>query len=258
MRYHHMLRYGALALGALTSTAAWAEGPKEGEGVIEPKADEQLHKMSDYLDSLKSFRVDTTTVDEKVGTNGQKIQEIKESHVTAKRPNELRVDRRGPAGHVVFRYDGRQFSLDAVDNNVYATAAAPPTLEDAVDVARDKLNIDAPGGDLLVPHSYSSLTDGLMTGRYIGREPFGGGMAHHIAVTKKDGDYQLWIADGSQPVPLRYVITSKDMPGQPQFTAELKDWQPNAPAPAEMFTFTPRPGEKRIAFAPQAQPTKTQ
>lgn len=266
MRYHAKIRCHAIVMGVLMSTAAWAGEPTrqssqaraqpEPEGVIEPQADEQLHRMSDYLDGLKTFRVNTTTIDEKVSTTGQKIQEVKESRVVAQRPNGLRVDRRGPAGHVVFRYDGKQFSIDAIDKNVYATESAPPTMERAIDDARDRLHIDAPAGDLLVPHSYQALTDGLITGRYIGREPFGNGMAHHIAVTKKDVDYQIWIADGPQPVPLRYVITSKDLPSQPQFTAELRDWQPNAAVPADSFAFTPRPGVKRIAFA--AQPQKMQ
>jgi hypothetical protein len=254
-------------MGVLMSTAAWAGEPTqqttraraqpEPEGVIEPQADEQLHRMSDYLDGLRTFGVNTTTVDEKVSTTGQKIQERKESRVLAQRPSGLRVDRRGPVGRVVFRYDGKQFSIDAIDKNVYATEAAPPTMERAIDDARDRLHIDAPAGDLLVPHSYQALTDGLITGRYVGKEPFGDGMAHHIAVTKKDVDYQLWISDGAQPVPLRYVITSKDMPSQPQFTVELHEWQPNAPVPAGSFAFTPRPGEKRITFA-AAQPHKTQ
>jgi hypothetical protein len=261
-------RYHAIAIGALLSSAAWAGEPTrpagqaqaqpEAEGVLEPQADAQLHKMSDYLDGLQSFRVDNTTIDEKVSTTGQKIQEIKESHLAARRPNQLRVDRRGPAGHVVFRYDGKQFSIDAIDKNVYATETAPPTLDAAIDDARDRLHIDAPAGDLLVPDSYHALTDGLVTGRYVGREPLGNGMAHHIAVTKKDVDYQLWIADGAQPVPLRYVITSKDLPGQPQFTAELHNWQPNAAVPADSFAFTPRSGGKRIAFAPQPQTTQHQ
>ena len=257
------MRYREIVLSALVGSVAWADQPPgtaaaprsaQTEGVIEPKADEALHRMSDYVGSLKSFRVDATTIDERVATDGQKVQEVKESHVSARRPNEMRIDRRGPAGHVVFRYDGKQYSLDAPDKKVYATAAAPPTIDAAIDDARDRLQIDAPGGDLMVRDPYAALTDGLVTGRYIGREPIGQQMADHIAVTKKDVDYQLWIAVGDEPVPLRYVITTKDLPGRPQATVELRNWQPNAPISDDSVAFTPSPGSKRVAFAkPQAQ-----
>jgi hypothetical protein len=257
------MRYREIIISALVGSVAWADqapapaaSPRSAnvEGVIEPQADEALHRMSDYLSTLKSFRVDATTIDERVTTEGQKVQELKESHVAARRPNEMRIDRRGPAGHVVFRSDGKQYSLDAPDKKVYATAAAPPTIDAAIDDARDRLQIDAPGGDLMVRDPYAALTDGLITGRYIGREPVGMQMADHIAVTKKDVDYQLWIAAGAEPLPLRYVITTKDVTGRPEATVELRNWQPDAPIAEDSVAFTPPPGSKRVAFArPQSQ-----
>jgi hypothetical protein len=64
----------------------------EKEGVIEPKADAALHRMSNYLSGLNTFRVDTTTVDEtKVSKNGQKIQELAESKIAVRRPGEVRT-----------------------------------------------------------------------------------------------------------------------------------------------------------------------
>ena len=78
----------------------------------------------------------------------------------------------------------------------------------------------------------------------------GGVMAHHLAVTKKDVTYQIWIQDGPQPVPLRYVVTGRDMRSSPQFTIQLSNWQPNAPVPDDSFAFTPPAGAKKVAFAP--------
>jgi hypothetical protein len=218
----------------------------EREGVIDPKADAALHRMSDYLARLKTFRVDSTSIDEKITTEGQKIQEIKESKIAVKRPGELRVDRVGPNGQAVFRDDGKQFSLYKSEKNVYATAPAPGTLDAAIDDARDRLHIDAPGGDLLVSNTYEALVDGVTVGRYIGLEPMGAVKAHHLAMTKGDVDYQIWIQDGPEAVPLRYVITSKGMAGQPQFTIDLRNWQPNAPIAEDTFAFKAPEGAKRV------------
>jgi len=248
------LRWALLTI--LVGTTAWATGAKakqgaaagadEQEGVIDPKADAALRRMSDYLGSLKSFRVETTTVDEMITTDGQKLQAVQESTVTVRRPGELRIERVSPAGHSVFIDDGKQFGLYNKDKNIYATASAPPTLDAAVDDARDRLHIDAPAGELIVPNSYGALTDGLVTGRYIGLEPIDGVMAHHLAVTKENTDWQIWIKDGPDAVPLRFVITSKDMRGQPQFTAMMHNWQPNASVSANAFVFTTPAGAKRV------------
>jgi hypothetical protein len=235
-------------------TAAWA-GPERvatpaptssAEQRIDPKAEAALHRMSDYLAGLKTFRVDTTSVDEKLTTEGQKIQEIRESKIAVKRPDELRIDRVGPNGHAVFCYDGKRFSFYNSEKNVYAVAPAPATLDAAIDEARDRLHIDAPGGDLLVSKPYDALVDGVTTGRYIGLEPLGSGKAHHLAMTKQNVDYQIWIQDGPEAVPVRYVITSKDLPGQPQFTIDLRNWQPSAPMSDDTFGFTTPAGASRV------------
>jgi hypothetical protein len=204
--------------------------------------------MSGYLSGLKSLRVDATSVDEKFTAEGHKVQEIQDSRVALQRPGELRVDRVSPVGHATLIYDGKHFSVYNKDRNVYATAPAPPQLDAAIDDARDRLRLDAPAGDLLVSDPYSSLTEGTIEGRYIGLEPIDGVMAHHIDVTKKDTDWQIWIKDGPEALPLRYVITSKDLPGHPQFTVEMRNWQPNASVPDDSFSFSPPRGAKRVDF----------
>src|SRR3954468_20206799 len=77
-----------------------------------------------------------------------------------------------------------------------------------------------------------------------------GVMAHHLAVTKKDVHYQIWIQDGPQPLPLRYVVAGRNMRGSPQFTIQLSNWQPNAEVTDSSFAFTPPAGARKAAFAP--------
>ncbi len=193
---------GGIGGGAAKSAAA------EKAGMIEPKADAALHRMSDYLSGLNTFRVDTSTVDEtKVNKDGQKIQTLANSKIAIRRPGEMRIDRVSPDGRVVFRDDGKQLSVFNSDKNIYAVAPAPAKLDEAADHARKQLQVDAPGVDLLASDPYGALTEGVTEGRYIGLVPMGGGvMAHQIAVTKKNVSYQIWIQDGPQPVPLRWRV----------------------------------------------------
>jgi len=255
-----------MLVSAFAGSAAYAESKRttetppagsEKEGVIDPKADAALHRMSDYVSELKTFRVDTTTIDEKFTKQGQKIQELSSSMIAVRRPNGLRVDRISPRGHAVLRDDGNLFSLYNLDKNVYAQAPAPATIDEAVDKLRERLQIEAPGADLLMSDPYATLTEGLTTGHYIGLEPIGDVQAHHIAVSKGKVDYQIWIQDGAQPLPLRYVITSKDLPGQPQFTVELRNWQPNAAVPDSLFEFAAPPNAKHVDLK-AAKPRKAE
>jgi hypothetical protein len=256
------LGLGAAVAWAADQPAQGAQGSGQGaqgtsqEGVIDPRADTALRQMSNYVSGLKSFSVETKTVDENVTADGQKVQELKTSKVAVKRPHSLSIDRTGPRGQAMFRYDGKRYSLYGRDKNVFATAPAPATLDKAIDDARDRFNVDAPAGDLLVSNSYAALVDGLKTGRYIGLEPIDGVMAHHIAVTKKDVDYQIWIQDGPQPVPLRYVITDKSMPSNPQFTVELHNWRPDVPMSDTSFAFIAPPGAQKVEFQSLKQPNR--
>ena len=252
-----MRRMTWIAVGVLASAALAAEPQKkESEGVIDPKADAQLKRMSEYLTGLKSFRVDTTAVDEKYTADGQKIQELKQQKITVMRPGKVRIDRKGPNGKAALASNGEQLVLINYDKNVYAKAEAPATLPELVTALRERLQVDAPGGDFLFPQPYEVLIEGLQMGHYIGLEPIGEVMAHHIAVTEKDIDWQIWIQDGAQPVPLRYVITSKDMPSHPQYTLELRNWEPSPKLSKDLFTLTPPAGAKPIERGEMA-PTRT-
>src|SRR4051812_29339870 len=84
------MRLYSILTTVLLGSSAWAAG--ETEGVIDPKADAALKRMSDYVGGLRSFSVDTTTVDENLTTDGQKIQEVQQSKVTVRRPGQLRVE----------------------------------------------------------------------------------------------------------------------------------------------------------------------
>ncbi|MGH8432038.1 MAG: DUF2092 domain-containing protein, partial [Solimonas sp.] len=220
----------------------------ETEGVIEPEADAALRRMSAHLGGLQSFRVAMTTTDEHVTKEGQKIQFVKETEVAVRRPDKMLAERYGPKGHVIFRYDGAKVSVHSPELGVYAIESAPADLKSMIDFAHDRLHIEAPAGDLLMPDTYNELIEGLQVGRYIGRERIDGVLAHHLAISEKEIDWQIWIKDGPDAVPLRFVITTKSMREQPQFTAELRNWRPNVALGDEQFAFTPPANAKRMTF----------
>jgi hypothetical protein len=71
----------------------------------------------------------------------------------------------------------------------------------------------------------------------------------HLAVRTAGGvDFQIWIAQGSEPLPRRIVITYKNEHGQPQFWADLSNWNLAPDVSDAPFTFTGPNAAERIQF----------
>jgi hypothetical protein len=240
----------AISIVALVIPAVAGARPADKDVRIDPRAELQLRRMSDYLSGLKSFRVHAASSEDLVSSEGQKIQRLAEQDVQLKRPNKLRTDRRDPRMDAVFRYDGQSFSVYGKRTGYYATSSAPPELDDFIEHARTQYGIEAPAADLLGDSPYDTLMEDVVVGRYVGLETIGGVTVHHLAFQGKDVDWQIWIQDGVQPLPLRYSITSKHETASPEFNINLSRWEPNAWIPDRVFSFTPPPGSRRIAFMP--------
>jgi len=252
------LRLGLIAIPALVALPAvvhTAETPvaparPQGEKGISPDADGALRRMTDYLAGLQNFSVQSSSADEVVLKTGQKIQLVNDSLVLVKRPDRLRSEQVGSANGMAFWYDGKTMSLYCKATNTYGTAPAPPTLDAMIDAARKQFQIEAPGADLLFSHPYEILTEQVSGGQFIGHETIDGMAATHLAFVGHDVDWQIWILDGPRPLPLRFVITTKTMKEQPEFTVRLSHWEPQATLGDDTFAFQPPPGSKRVDSLP--------
>lgn len=233
----------AVFAAGLIASAALADTPPN----VEPKADELLKRMSTELGSMKSFSVDADQVMEVVTRDGEKLQGIASSTLHVQRPNKLRTERVGPLGGGTLFYDGKTLTVFGKRDKLYATANVPGTLDEAIDFARAKLSIDAPGADLLNSDPYKVLMDDVVSGRYIGIEPIGDRMCHHLAYRGHETDWQIWIEDGPHALPCRFVIVSKQEAGQPEYQVTTSGWKPET-QPPESFTFTPPEGAMKIDF----------
>jgi hypothetical protein len=217
---------------------------------VDPDADRMLSQMTNYLGGLSSFKVESASIDEVVTTTGRKIQVAAESTVSMIRPNKLRSDRVGAENGLDYWYDGKNMTLYCKANNTYSTVPAPPTIDEAIEATRKKYKIEAPGADLLFSHPYDVLTEQVKTGLFIGRETVNGVAANHLAFEGEDVDWQIWIQDGPEPLPLRFVITTKTMKEQPQFEVQLSHWEAQAKIDDATFQFKPPAGAKSVESFP--------
>jgi hypothetical protein len=231
-----LLSAGALPAAALAQPAG-----------IDPQATAILKRSLDYLAGLKAFSVDTTSTIEMVLTSGQKIQFDNAAVASVQRPDKLVARRKGDLVNQAFYYDGKNLSLYNPDQKVYATVAAPNTLEAMIDFARDSLDIIVPAGDLLYRNALELLTADVKSGFVVGKGVVGGVRCDHLAFRNADVDWQIWIQEGAKPLPRKYVITSTQVAGAPQF-AVLASWNTAPKFAASTFLFAPAKGAQRIDF----------
>jgi hypothetical protein len=229
---------GAVLVSALASHAPASAAKKK----VDPAAEQMLRKMADYLGGLRSFTVTIFSVDENKLTSGEKIQHTADAEVSVQRPDRLRSVPLGAAEGLGLWYDGKSMTLACKADHTFSTIPAPATIDLAIDTMRKSFKVDAPGADLLYSRPYEILMEQVTAGRVVGRETIGGLAANHLAFEGDEVDWQIWIADGAQPVPLRFVITTKTVKDRPQFSVQMSNWQPQAILPPTTFSFQPPPG----------------
>jgi hypothetical protein len=216
---------------------------------VEPQALKALTAMTAYLRSIPSFEVNATTTRDIVSDNGQKLQFGGTANYKVRRPDrfvaEVNEDRK--ARTII--YDGRMLTVFAPRNQVYARVPAPPTIRETVAMAEQRYDLHPPLLDLFRWGAGESATNDLVSGFRVGYARIRGQDTDQYAFRQNDGtDFQIWLTRSNNPVPLKVVITSTDIPGAPQFTANL-DWNVNPTFAASTFDFRPPPGSQQIAIA---------
>jgi hypothetical protein len=240
------LRYLLAIFAAAAATLPVTSLAQQDE--IDPDAMQLLRRSTDYLAKMNHFRVDTDATIEAVLPTGQKLQYGQRIAVTVQRPNKMRASRIGEVINQTFYYDGKTLGVDLPDQQYYATADAPPTIEAMLDFARDKLNIIAPGADLIYKDAYERLTQDLTSAFVVGKSVVGGVPCDHIAFRNAEVDWQIWIEDGAKPLPRKFIVTSKRVSESPQFVVLMSKWDASPKLTDATFRIAPPKSSRRIDF----------
>jgi len=236
---------GVLAFSIIVPTQVWAQS-----AAVDPAATQILKRMTDYLDSLKKFSLHTQNTIEDLLESGQRIDTDISAKVVISRPNKLRAERKGELVDQVFYFDGKNLTLYNPSDKVYGKESAPATIEKMLHFASDSLGVIIPGADLIYRNAYPALMKNVTSARVIGKTVIGGVKCDHLAFSRPDVDFQVWVADGNKPLPYKYVVTDKSTPALVSISTVASDWNV-APAVADkIFTFKPPKGTMAIKFMP--------
>lgn len=242
-------KIGARAVAiALFIGAALAQAELSQPDSVAPAARQLLKTATDFLAAQPRFSLDTDSSLDVVLPSGQKIQFDHTVRVAVERPNRWRAERTGELVDQVAYYDGKSLTLYNPDGRYYASIAAPATLEEALDFAREKLDLVAPAGDLLYRNAYDILMKDVTAGIVVGKGRVDGVRCDHLAFRAPNIDWQIWIEDGGRPLVRKLVITSLDMLNAPQFTVITKNWNLSPQFDAGTFRFAPPEGTQKREF----------
>jgi hypothetical protein len=199
-----------------------ADAPARTESQLQAAA--VLKSMAEYLAVLTAFSCTSTNRFEAVQANGQRIEFGETRQISLARPDRLRIDEVASDGATDALFDGKQITMLSADDNLYAQAPQPPSIEDALVYFVRDLRMRAPLSLLLSTHVRTELPTLAKEIDYVESTQIRGQTAHHIAGRGDSVDFQIWIAEGTSPLPLRIVITYKLEQAQPRFAADFSDW----------------------------------
>lgn len=237
-----------LPLAGLGATA-WAQ-PAPAP-VVNPGAIEALKNMGAYLRSLRSFTVTAESTTDEALDSGQKIQFSSTVTVHARLPDRLRMDLTSDRKQRELYYDGKTVTQYAPRLKYYASVPAPATVRETLSVAAAKHDLSVPLADLFFWGTDQAGIEDIKSAIYIGPSKVGGIECDHFAFRQEGTDWQVWIRSGKSPLPCKLVVTTMDLPSQPQHTTTLR-WDLKTPVDGRVFTFVPPKGAQKIEFAPPA------
>ena len=234
-----------------------AAAQAETQGVVtpapvSPEARAILMRMAEFMAKTPSYSVNVRDSYDAYQESGQKIEFNEMRKITVVRPDRLRVEVEESNGtkHLV-TFDGKDLTMATPSLNVYAQTQGPRTIDEAVVYFVRDLGMKLPFAVLFLTTAQKELEQRTRSLDYVEKTNILGTPAHHLAGRTESVDYQVWIADGERPLPLRLVLTYIKEPGQPQFRAQFSDWNLAPQAPASTFVFTPSPEMHRITFLAQ-------
>lgn len=229
----------------------------------EPDPLQVLQKMCDFLKSQQQFTYKAEVADDQVYAGGKKLQYEIDMETFVRRPDRLRVNAEGDLIDKQFFFDGKTITLYDKDDNVYGILEVPPDIESALDKANKKFGVRVALTDLASPQLCEHIGKRIKHSLYVGQSKIRGVLCHHLSFDGDEVQLQVWVEAGDKPLPRKVVLTHKELPGSPQWTAYLSDWNFSPQLDDNLFAFTPPQGAEKIKFvpvqtgqAPKAQPKK--
>lgn len=257
------VRRGALALtvaAALFLSGGLAPAQEGAPAAPAEKQDRQametLMRMSRYLAGTQHFSVNVRSSYDAIQESGERIEFGERRRILLQRPDRARIEvERSDGDRGVLLFDGRRITAFKENDNIYATVESPGTVDMALVYLVRDLQVTVPLARLFLTTLPQEMEKRVESVAFVETETLFDVPVDHLAARTADVDFQVWVPREKEPLPRRIVITYRNIPGQPQFQADLSDWNVAPQVAADRFAFTPPAGAEKVPFlAPVRDP----
>ncbi len=208
-----------------------------------------LRRMSEFLASRPMLRFEADIQYDAVQESGQKLEFGSHRTFALARPDRIRVDIAHWNGErEMIAFDGDHLWATLPESRIYASLAFTGNIPDAFDLLVNDYGLASPLSDLLRRGLADEIADRVISGRNLRTAMIGGVACDHLTFRGRNLDFQLFIQQGEEPVPVRFIIDYHAETGGPQFRAWLRDWDLAPALPDSLFQFSPEVGEQRVPF----------
>jgi hypothetical protein len=236
----------ALSFAATAPVKSVAAAPQSAKTVqVEAGAIQALGRMSAYLRSNKAFEAKLTMQRDEVDAFGQLVTFNGEAYYKVQAPNAFTIDISEGQKARKFVYDGKSVIMFDPRTSYYARFPAQPTIRATLEDAYGKYGVKVPLDDLFRWGEGNQQSSRLTAAHLVETTKVNGQTAEHYAFRQPGVDWQIWIATGAKPVPLRVAIVASGDAARPRFLADLA-WNTAPQFAANTFVFTPPAGAKSI------------
>jgi hypothetical protein len=229
---------------------------------MDKKSDQLLRSMSNLLGAAKSFTFNTKEMHDRVRPTGKIVQVSVQRKVAVRRPDGIWMHAVTQASdqsrELGLWYDGKTVTLQSDKEKVYARTKVPPTIDEALDYMGSELNLPTPMGDVLYSSVYDSFTSPDTLGKYVKLDKVEGKPCHELAFQNSVLDWQMWIADGPQPLLCKLDIKYKLDHGAPKISMTFLDWNLAAQIPGTQFAHQPPADYRKIQIIGRVPMDQTQ
>ena len=191
----------------------------------EAQAKQILKNMSDYLAREKAFTFEYDAILGVVTDDGQSLELASSGELKLHRPNKVYATRSGGFVNLATSFDGETLTIFDKNDNLYTQIPISGSIDNLISELITKYDLPLPAGDLLATDSYDALMTDVVDVKDLGSGVVNGVECDYLAMRKADLDLQIWIAQGDKPFPCRFVITSRDVVGQPSYSVQLRNWK---------------------------------
>jgi hypothetical protein len=220
-----------------------AEQEKRSGPSIDEKALSILRTMGDFLVKAGKFTVKVNATYDVVQESGQKVEFEEVMKYAISRPDRMRIDvQESDGNNRVVVFDGKNLSVYGERQNVYASTELPGTMDNAIVYFVRDLKMRMPMAMLFVSNVNEEFERRITSLVYVETNTIKDVPCDHLAGSTDTVDFQIWVAQGNEPLPRRVVLTYRDAEREPQFRARFSQWDFSPPFTDASFAFAPPEG----------------